>query len=276
MVSQKIAAVTGGNKGIGLSIVRALCKQFDGDVYLTARDEGRGKQAVKELEKEGLHPKFQILDISNVKSVDDFKNFLIKEYGGIDVFVHNAGIAYSAKDPTPPYEQAKVTISVNYTSAVNVCDTILPIMKPHGRMCILASQSGTYALSRCSAQNRLLFKSPDITIEQLDKMMEDFVSSAEDSSYEKMGFSNSAYGMSKLGVIVYTRILGKRANGLSQANVLVNSCCPGYVNTDMTSHAGHLTPEEGAVTPTFLALIPKEETKPNGEFVYAKKVVKWY
>lgn len=88
MVSQKIAAVTGGNKGIGLSIVRALCKQFDGDVYLTARDEGRGKQAVKELEKEGLHPKFQILDISNVKSVDDFKNFLIKEYGGIDVFVH--------------------------------------------------------------------------------------------------------------------------------------------------------------------------------------------
>ncbi len=34
----RVAVVTGSNKGIGLAIVRALCKQFRGDVYLTARD----------------------------------------------------------------------------------------------------------------------------------------------------------------------------------------------------------------------------------------------
>ena len=43
--------MTGGNKGIGLAIVRELCSKFDGIVYLTARDEGRGKAAVQELEK---------------------------------------------------------------------------------------------------------------------------------------------------------------------------------------------------------------------------------
>ena len=33
----KVAVVTGANKGIGLAIVRAMCKQYDGNVYLTAR-----------------------------------------------------------------------------------------------------------------------------------------------------------------------------------------------------------------------------------------------
>ena len=36
-MSSRIAIVTGANKGIGLAIVRGLCKQFDGIVYLTAR-----------------------------------------------------------------------------------------------------------------------------------------------------------------------------------------------------------------------------------------------
>ena len=37
-----VAIVTGANKGIGFGIVRGLCKKFEGDVYLTARDETRG------------------------------------------------------------------------------------------------------------------------------------------------------------------------------------------------------------------------------------------
>ena len=39
----KVAVVTGANKGIGLGVVRALCHQFSGDVFLTARDEARGQ-----------------------------------------------------------------------------------------------------------------------------------------------------------------------------------------------------------------------------------------
>lgn len=43
--------VTGGNKGIGYAIVKGLCKKYDGIVYLTARDVGRGEAAISELEK---------------------------------------------------------------------------------------------------------------------------------------------------------------------------------------------------------------------------------
>lgn len=43
--------VTGGNKGIGYAIVKGLCEKYDGIVYLTARDAGRGEAAISELEK---------------------------------------------------------------------------------------------------------------------------------------------------------------------------------------------------------------------------------
>jgi hypothetical protein len=38
--------------------------------------------------------------------------------------------------------------------------------------------------------------------------------------------------------------------------------CPGYVDTDMTSHKGHLTIQQGALTPVFLAELPFE-VNPN-------------
>ena len=38
----RVAVVSGSNKGIGFAIVRALCKKFDGDVFLTSRDEVEG------------------------------------------------------------------------------------------------------------------------------------------------------------------------------------------------------------------------------------------
>ncbi|KAH9513989.1 NADH-cytochrome b5 reductase [Bulinus truncatus] len=94
-MSPRVAVVTGSNKGIGFAIVRALCKQFDGDVLLTARNVDLGKNAVEELEKEGLHPRFHQLDLNDHSSVTKLRDFLKANYGGLDVLVNNAGIAYS-------------------------------------------------------------------------------------------------------------------------------------------------------------------------------------
>ena len=87
----RVAVVTGANKGIGFAIVRGLCKQFTGDVYLTARDEGRGQAAVASLNAEGLSPKFHQLDITSQESIDTLKKFILEKYGGIDVLINNAG-----------------------------------------------------------------------------------------------------------------------------------------------------------------------------------------
>ncbi len=61
---------------------------------VSARDEGRGKEAVAALEREGLHPKFHQLDIDDVESIQRLGSFLSEKYGGLDLLVNNAAIAY--------------------------------------------------------------------------------------------------------------------------------------------------------------------------------------
>ena len=51
---------------------------------------------MKELEKEGLKPKYHQLDVEDITSITKLKDFLLDEYGGLDVLVNNAGIAYKA------------------------------------------------------------------------------------------------------------------------------------------------------------------------------------
>lgn len=97
MSGRKVALVTGSNKGIGLAVVRALCKQYDGDVFLTARDVGRGTVAVEGLKAEGLTLLFRQLDITDLGSVRAARDFFTAEYGGVDVLVNNAGIAFKGK-----------------------------------------------------------------------------------------------------------------------------------------------------------------------------------
>lgn len=116
MAFTRIAAVTGANKGIGLAIVRNLALQYPSStfnngpllIYLTARDQGRGEEAVKSLQNDaqlkkakalttdgGLATiKYHGLDISKEKSIIDFAAFLKKEHpDGLDMVVNNAGIA---------------------------------------------------------------------------------------------------------------------------------------------------------------------------------------
>jgi carbonyl reductase 1 len=88
-----VEQVTGGNQGIGLWVVKWLSKQFDGIVYLTARNAETGQKAVEELKKEGdnnVH--FHQLDVTDKNSLAIFKSYLQSTYGGIDILVNNAGI----------------------------------------------------------------------------------------------------------------------------------------------------------------------------------------
>lgn len=100
MSSVPVAVVTGSNKGIGFEIVRAMCKQFPGDVYLTARDPGRGQEAVAKLQEEGLHPLFHQLDIDDPQSIRALRDFLKQKYGGLNVLVNNAAIAFKGRKQT--------------------------------------------------------------------------------------------------------------------------------------------------------------------------------
>ncbi|KAM4591345.1 carbonyl reductase [NADPH] 1-like isoform 1-T2 [Odontesthes bonariensis] len=275
-MSTRVAVVTGGNKGIGLAIVRALCKQFQGAVYLTSRDVGRGQEAVESLTSEGLKPLFQQLDINDVNSIAAAAAFFKEKYGGVDVLVNNAGIAYKEADTTPFAVQAEVTLKTNFTATRDVLTHFMPHIKAGGRVVNVSSFVGNQSLAKCSPELQQRFRSDDITEDELVALMQQFVDEAKRGEHKKGGWPDMAYGMSKIGLTTLSVILARR---LSKARpndgILLNACCPGWVQTDMGGSGGVKSPEEGAITPVYLALLPPGATEPHGKFLSDKKVQPW-
>lgn len=270
----RVAVVTGGNKGIGYAIVRGLCKQFDGIVYLTARDVTRGQDAVKELEKEGLKPKFHQLDVTDENSISSFRDYLQKTHEGLDILVNNAAIAFKVAATEPFAVQAKETLKVNYFSLRKVCDILYPLLKPHARVVHVSSSAGRLSLIPSESLKKRL-SDPNLTEEELDNLMRDFVKAAEAGNHLEKGWANSTYVVSKVGVSALARIHQAMFNSDSREDLVVNSVHPGYVDTDMSSHKGNLKPDEGAVAPIYAALLP-ENTDIKGKYIwFDKSLVEW-
>ncbi|XP_076247362.1 carbonyl reductase [NADPH] 1 [Calliopsis andreniformis] len=270
----RVAVVTGGNKGIGFAIVKGLCKQFDGIVYLTARDVTRGLNAVKQLEEQGLTAKFHQLDVTDESSISTFRDYLQKTHDGLDVLVNNAAIAFKVQATEPFSLQAEETVNVNYFGLRKVCSLLYPLLKPHARVVHVSSSSGRLSLIPNESLKKR-FSNPNLTEEELDKIMHEFVEAAKTNTHLEKGWSNSAYVASKVGVCALARVHQNMFNSDSREDLAVNSVHPGYVDTDMTSHKGTLTPDQGAVAPIFCALLP-ENTDIKGKYIwYDKSLVEW-
>ncbi|KAL5967435.1 Carbonyl reductase NADPH 3 [Taenia solium] len=274
--------VTGANKGIGNGIVELLARGLkpssDWHIYLTARNEKLGLEAVKALEEKGLSVKFHQLDITDADSRHKLAKFIKANYPeGIDILVNNAGIAYKNDSTAPFGEQARVTIATNYTANVQMCIEFLPLMGKDSRLVNIASTMAMVSLRAMSKEMAAKFKG-QLSMQEVDELMASFIKHvvhfehAEAGDHEKTGFSNSAYGMSKVGLWKATGILAEQYKS-DPRHILINSCCPGYVDTDMTSHKGPKTIFEGADTPVYLATLPKGATEPYGQFVSERHVV---
>ncbi|XP_008515044.2 carbonyl reductase [NADPH] 1-like [Equus przewalskii] len=275
----RVALVTGANKGIGFTILRDLCQQFSGDVVLTARDTTRGQAAVQQLQAQGLSPRFHQLDIDDPQSIRTLRDFLLKEYGGLDLLVNNAGITYKIQDSTPIHIQAEVIMKTNFFGTRDVCTELLPLIKPHGRVVNVSSIMSLLALKNCSPELQRKFTSETITEEELVGLMKKFVEDTKNGVHIKEGWPDvmaMAYAVSKMGITVLSRIYARRLSEQRRGDkILLNACCPGWVKTDMGGPEAIKTPEEGAETPVYLALLPSDAKGPHGEFVMEKKVEKW-
>ncbi|XP_060607126.1 carbonyl reductase [NADPH] 1-like [Ruditapes philippinarum] len=273
--SKRVAVVTGANKGIGYAIVRGLCKQFDGDVILTGRSESRGQEAIKQLNGEGLKPLFHQLDLDDVASIDRLKTFLQTTYSGLDILVNNAGIAFKMAATEPFAVQAEITVATNFWGTLNVCKKLFPLLRPHARVVNVSSGASNMAAKKCSSALNAKFLTPDLDVAKVEQMMTEFVNSAKDGTFQKKGWCESAYGCSKIGVTLLSFAQQKEFDNDSRPDIIVNACCPGYVDTDMSSHKGTRTIDEGADTPIYLSLLPENASSPKGKFLRDRKVLSW-
>jgi len=278
----KVAVVTGSNKGIGLGIVRSLCKKFDGTVYLTSRDAGRGEQALELLKKEGLNPSLHLLDIDDKTSVQTLRDYMKEKYGGIDILVNNAAIAFKQAATEPFGVQATVTLKTNYWNTKQACEILFPILKPGARVVNVSSSAGFLGnLDR--AQNKekaaVLKKrlaADDLEVSDLDAMMKEFESTANAGNHGEHGWHNSTYSASKIGLSALSRIQQRElAKDASRPDIVVNHVHPGYVDTDMTSHKGPLSIDRGAESSVFAALLPPN-TSTRGAYIWHDcQIVDW-
>jgi len=81
--------VTGANKGIGFEICRQLASNGV-KVILTARDEGRGTEAVEKLKSSGASDVlFHQLDVADSSSVASLAEYVKSQFGKLDILVKN-------------------------------------------------------------------------------------------------------------------------------------------------------------------------------------------
>jgi len=267
----RIAAVTGGNKGVGLAIVRQLALQYPSSqfnngpllIYLAARDKSRGEAAIRTLladptlkkakalsQDSGLADiKYAELDIASNDSIDNFAAALRKDHpDGIDFVINNAGIAMNGFDDNV----VKQTLDINYYGTLHATQTFLPLLRRNGRLVNLSSMAGKTGKYSPALQDR--FKHVK-SVDEVNSLMTEFKSCAANGieSLQQHGWTAAAYSASKAGLTAVTRVIAQQEVQAGR-NVLVNSCCPGWVRTDMTKGQGHKTTDEGAQTPVLLAL----------------------
>jgi len=277
-----VAVVTGANKGIGFGIVRALCQKFQGDVYLTSRDEARGLAAVETLKNEGLNPKFHLLDLGNEETVVKMKDFMKETYDGIDILVNNAGIAFKNAATEPFGEQATVTLATNYWANKRACEILFPILNAGARVVNMSSSAGFLghlgARSGDKEEAEQLKKklsSAELTVPELDILMSNFVETANAGTHCSYGWPNSTYVVSKIGWSALSRIQQRQMDQDPRHDIVINHVHPGYVDTDMTSHKGVLNIDRGAESGVFAALLAPG-TDVRGAYIWHDcQIVDW-
>ncbi|XP_069117733.1 carbonyl reductase [NADPH] 1-like [Argopecten irradians] len=272
---KKVAIVTGASRGIGLAIVRGLCRVFYGDVYLTAPDSEEAKNTIEGLRREGLDPKFYPLDITDTSGVEKFGEFLRNYYGEISILVNNAGVAYAPDSVEPFSTQAEVTCKTNFHGTLHVCKTLFPLLGPHARVVNISSGVSKVAITMCSEQVRNRLLDPNLTMEQLGEMIDSYVEATKTGRQVEEGWPITPYAVSKIGITVMTFIQQMELLGDVRSDIVVNVCCPGFTNTAMTRHRGTASPDQGADTPLYLATLPKNSKTPCGNYVTNRKIQTW-
>ena len=236
MTTEKIALVTGANKGIGLEIVRQLAKAGF-RVFLTARDRQRGEEASKTLQQDGLSVEFLQLDVADETSIDKLAKELPSQIEHLDVLVNNAGIYLDASNASVLEVEPTLilqTLQTNTLGPLRLTQKLVPLLAKSNAGKVINVSSGGGQLTD----------------------MSDWA---------------PAYSLSKTALNAVT---GMMAAALRDKHIVVNSICPGWVRTDMGGSGASRSVQQGADTVTWLATqAPSDLT---GKFLRDRKVIPWY
>lgn len=200
--------------------------------------------------------------------MDVIATMIPPRYGGLDILVNNAAIAFKRAATEPFAVQAEQTVRVNYFQTKRACDLLFPLLRPGARAVNVSSIYGRLrTMVRDGTDLKARLAADDLTAEELDGIMEAFVAAAKEGRHEELGWANSAYVASKVGLSALTRVQHRRAERERPGqDIAINHIHPGMVQTGMSSGGGDRTPDQGAQSALFAATLPPG-TDVRGKFV---------
>ncbi len=222
-----VALVTGASRGIGSEVARQLAERGY-RVLASARDGEKATAVARELsENTGASVTALTLDVADRDSIAAAAERVRVEVGRLDVLVNNAGIGsdFGVAGVDPDFEKIQRALDTNFFGAYRVTIALLGLLRASEHPRIVNVSSGMGGVG-------------------------------------EMGGWSPGYRVSKASLNAMTRILSTE---LKDDGFLVNSACPGFVNTDMGGPMGATkSVADGASGIVWLATLPDDG--PTGGF----------
>ena len=236
-MTDKLALVTGGNRGMGFEACRQLAARGF-RVLLGSRDFEAGKRAVTTIDSNRVEA--VRLDVTSAGDIEALAQLIAERYGRLDILINNAGIMIDGDDGRSTsiceadIEAVDDTFRVNTLGPMMVINAMLPLMRGLDDVRIVNVSSGMGQLS-------------------------------------DMGGHYPGYRISKTALNAMTRIY---AAELDPARFHVNTLCPGWVRTDMGGANADLSLEQGVDTVIWLAT-SEEARQYSGGYFRNRQPIDW-
>lgn len=206
----KVILVTGGNNGIGKETVLQLAKHKPSKIYLTARSESKGRDAIASIKEAISLPSAAIehlpLDLSSFKSIHNAAGILNDSTDRLDICIYNAGCLSSESSRTD--EGLEIHLGTNHVGHHLLTKLLLPLLEKTAA----ESDSDIRVISISSLAN---VRSPPLaTVMDIEKL------SKEDMIVR--------YAASKAANIYFAAELARRHPTLTSI-----SLHPGMINSDI-------------------------------------------
>jgi 3-oxoacyl-[acyl-carrier protein] reductase len=141
-LTNKTALVTGGSRGIGAAIAKRLAVEGASVAITYAKGADAAVSVVKEIERAGGTAMAIQADATDAKAVTAAVEKTVATYGGLDVFVNNAGTAIPKPFLETTLEELDHVIDLNFRGALIVTQAALRHMKDGGRIIMIGSCVG--------------------------------------------------------------------------------------------------------------------------------------
>jgi len=162
----KIALVTGGTRGIGLGIARAL-SEAGATVIISSRKESG---AVDVLSKGGGSVEFRAADMMDPDAPRALIDEIAADHGRLDILVNNAGIADSRPMEDFDDDSYERLMSTNLASVFRACRAVLPHMKSQGGG-VIVNMGSISAIVSNIPQPQAAYNASKAAVHQLTKSL---------------------------------------------------------------------------------------------------------